>query len=192
MGDWPAGDGLENWAAEQRADQAIAERRAAAWQARVAAEEATFAGVVEAAASTGAIVVVRVAPGRSYRGRIAGTGASVIRIDVAGRAGVYVVGAAVTSLRADPGTGLALGTGRDDRAAGNDHQTVEIAALLSECEAERWDVTISVADDPESVTGTVVAVGMDVVVLRSGVASSAVEVAVRLQSISAVTFTASG
>jgi hypothetical protein len=145
-------------------------------------------GVLEGAAVSGRSVVVRVAPGRAYRGKVAGVGGGVVQLDAGGSNIVLVVVNAITSVRGEPGAALALAASSGTHQGGD---VRELAALLADVEPERPDLVITLRHDVEALSGTLLSVGADMVVVRVGASATGSEVAVPLQSISAVALTAS-
>lgn len=176
-------DDADAWAAEQRADAAIAGRSRSRWLARQAAEEATFAGVLVDLAERGDEVVVRTRAGRSHRGRLTLVSEALVVIETAS-ARVAVPFDRMGAVRRD-GASTEGPTG-DRRPIGGPALGTWLAALVG----DRPIVALSLDGDSEPLRGELLAVGVDVVTLRLGARATTVHV--RLQSVSEVLLATSG
>lgn len=152
-------DRLDRWAADARADHAVAARAREGFLRRTAAEDATFAGVLVDLAERGGPVLVALAGGRRHRGVVRAVGADFVGLRTAQGGDVLAALAGVVSVRAD---------GRDDPVAGD--RAVEVAAGLAEVLAvlaeDRPRVLVVAGGDPDGLAGELRSVGRDVLVLR--------------------------
>ena len=96
-------DGLAAWAAEVRVDDAIDQRRRAAWLRRQAAEGATLAGVLVDLAEQGRAVTVQTSVGQRHRGRITIVGRDVVGLRSIDGQVILLRLDAVVTLRPQPG-----------------------------------------------------------------------------------------
>lgn len=148
-------DGLAGWVAAARVDEAIEQRRRAGWLRRQAAEEATFASVLVDLAEHGSPVVIDVAPGRRHRGRIILVGRDVVGLALPDGRSVQVALHAIATVRPQPRSVLISGERRIDPSA-------TLLAELRRHLEHRERLTL-VLGGAETVAGTLLAVGSDVV-----------------------------
>jgi hypothetical protein len=174
-------DDADAWAAEQRADAAIAGKSRSRWLARQAAEEATFAGVLVDLSERGEEVVVRTGAGRSHRGRLTLVSEALVVIETAS-ARVAVPFDRMGAVRREGD--FTEGPTGDRHPIGGPALGTWLAALVG----DRPIVALSL--DSEPLRGELLAVGVDVVTLRLGARATTVHV--RLQSVSEVLLATSG
>ncbi len=168
-------DGLEGWAAEERARDAARSRARVRWLLTQAEEDGRFAGVLAGLAEAGTTVSLTTAGGRQVGGRLAALGEDFVAVATAGGTTLVAL-AAVTCVRAAPGgeatrasaglvlgpdVGEALGDGDGDGDGGSD-----LAGVLGRVVAER--PRVSIHGPGTAVSGELRAVGADMVVVRSG------------------------
>jgi hypothetical protein len=154
----PGPDTLAAW----RADDAIEERRRRWWARRRLDEEAGLAGALLGRAEAGRPVALEVAAGRRLTGHLWWVGPHAVALR-AGGGEVLVDLAAVVSVRDAPGRGSApLDPGPRDVAAVGEGSLAEVLAGLA---GDRPPVTVHARDGRAVATGTLVAVGRDVVVV---------------------------
>jgi hypothetical protein len=150
---------LGAWAAEARADEAVASRAREAFLRRTAGEDATFAGVVLDLAERGAPVVVAVGPGRRHRGTVAAVGADFCALRSADGRLVFVAFRGIASVRPE---------GRAPTATGD--RPVQLPAGLAEALAvaveDRPRVLVSLSAEEQGLAGVLRSVGRDVLVLQ--------------------------
>lgn len=149
---------LERWAQTARVDEAARRRARERWLLQSAGEGGTVLGVVADLAERGAPVTVTMAGGRRHGGWVRCVGADFVALDTTARGEVLVTLRALSSVRARAGASPPAG----DRAVRSGLDLVDVLAGLA---AERERVML-VALGEDAVTGTVQALGRDVVALR--------------------------
>lgn len=154
----PGGDDPDRWLAEQRVDEAIAERRRLGWFGRQAGESATFTGVLRDLAERASPVVVDGAGGRRHRGRLVAVAEDFVALERADGEVTLLRTDAVAAVRALDGRTPALG----DRPA---VVARDLAAALAALAADHPRVVL-VGRDGTVTTGELREAGRDVLVLR--------------------------
>lgn len=148
---------LTAWSADTRTREAVAARTRERWLRQQAQEEATWLGVLVDLAERGSDVTVGL-DGRSASGRLVGVGADLCVLAHAGGTTLIAL-AHVRSVRA----------GDTSPAAGSDRRPalqVSLPEALAALAAERDPVAVTLGGGGE-LRGVLVAVGADVVTLRS-------------------------
>ena len=164
----------DHWLAEQRLDQAIAERGRTRSMAQQQRELATFAGLCVDLAERGHEVALATAAGHLHRGRVTSVGRDVIALSTTAGV-VWVRASAIRWLRTDPHLDLLPAGDRRDSGA-------DLVSALVDLQARRSEVSVSMDGIAESVRGELVNVGSDVATVRT----SAGLVHLPVQSISEV------
>jgi hypothetical protein len=158
----PGGDaGLAGWVAELATDEAARSRTRAHWLGRQAAEEGTFAGVLEDLAERCRPVVVHLHNGRLHRGAAVVVGADFVVLRVTAGRDVAIALSAVASVRTLPGEEASTGDRFVPAAA-------TLAEMLSALVDERVRVMVIGLDARQAVSGELRAVGRDVLTVRLG------------------------
>ncbi|MCU1453754.1 MAG: hypothetical protein JWN46_1900 [Acidimicrobiales bacterium] len=152
------GDHLGRWLAEQRVDQAAAERRREGWMRRIAAEEGTLAGVLVDLAEREGPVVVHVTTGRRHRGVIRTVGGDFIGLCTEADQSLLVRIDAIASVRPEPAAAPSIGR----RAL---HVEVTLGDVLGDLVGDRPRV-FAVTSDGAGIGGTLRSVGRDLLVVR--------------------------
>ena len=152
-------DRLERWAQAARVDEAARRRARERWLLQAAEEGGTLHGVLTDLAERAVPVAVRTAGGRRHGGRVGAVGLDFVALDVPAGSPVIVALGAVASVRAQAGAAPPAG----DRAVRCELALTEVIAGLA---AEREQVMVVSLDGGEAVTGTVRALGRDVVTVR--------------------------
>ena len=147
-------DRLSAWAAEIRVDEAVDQRRRAAWLHRQAGEESTLSGVLVDLAEHGRSVTVRTSVGHRHRGRLV-----LVGLDVVGLRsfeGVLLLARldAITSVRPQPGTPLVTGDERLDA-------TITLRGEMGKLSRDRPRLVVTTSGE-EALVGTLMGVGRDV------------------------------
>ncbi|MEN3271593.1 MAG: hypothetical protein V7636_354 [Actinomycetota bacterium] len=155
MTDWQAL--LDEATAGEQASARSRER----WLRRQATEGATLAGTLLDLAESGAQVSVWTGPERRVDGVLVGVGPDVVVLRDRGDH-IALRTAAITVVRPAPGQRIVAATG--DRSAAMRLELVELLARLVD---DRPDVAV-VLDTGESLTGTLIAVGADVLTVQVG------------------------
>jgi hypothetical protein len=150
---------LERWAQSARVDEAARRRARERWLLQSAEEGGTVLGVLADLAERGLPVALHTSGRRRHGGRIRAVGADFVALDTVASGEVIVALAALTSIRALPGTVAPTG----DRAV---RSALGVADVLAGLAAERERVMVVSLDGGDSVTGTIRALGRDVVALR--------------------------
>lgn len=152
---------LDSWLDELRSDAAVQTRRREQWLRRQAAEDATVAGVLVDYAEHGSVLAVTTRSGNRHVGRVRGAGALLVTLDVTGARVVIEVD--------EIDTFRALSTGERHALAPTGHrsrtETTTMSEVLAQAADERPEVTL-ITRSGEVVSGTLMAVGRDVVMLR--------------------------
>ncbi|MDQ6727573.1 MAG: hypothetical protein M3066_15590 [Actinomycetota bacterium] len=178
---------LERWAADARARDAADARVRERWLRAQAEEDASLAGALLACAEREESVVLTTVDGRRHRGTVAGVGLDFCAVVAPGGTSTLVALDAVAEVRpADPGDRRRLpaaGAGRDRASLG-----VRLADVLAQAAGQR--PRISVQAGTATVVGDLRTVGSDVLTVRTDGTGGLVYV--RLPSVSAVSFLASG
>lgn len=169
---------LERWAQAARVDEAARGRARERWLLQSAGEGGTLLGVLADLAERGAPVTVTTAGGRRHGGCVRAVGADFVALDTAARGEVLVTVRAISSVRARAGTSPPAG----DRVVRSGLDLVDVLAGLA---ADRERVML-VALGEDAVTGTVQALGRDVVAVRVGGATPATTAYVPLAAITEV------
>ncbi|MDQ3146827.1 MAG: hypothetical protein M3R01_07820 [Actinomycetota bacterium] len=148
-------------------EEAAATRRAARvrerWLRRAAEESATFAGTLLDLAEAGAAVTIHLQGGQRRGGRVVGLGADFVALRAvygAGGEDRWIRLAAITRVRVEPGSASVAAEG--DRPAPTE---VDLLGVLADAAADASPVVLSVGD--ETLSGRIVAVGTDVISIRS-------------------------
>lgn len=149
----------DHWLAEQRLDEAIAERSRARWLAQQQRELATFVGLCVDLAEHGHEVAVATAAGHLHRGRVTSVGRDLVAITSAAGV-VWVRTAAIRWLRTDPNVEVVPTGDRRDSGA-------DFVSALADLLARRADVSVSLDGIAEAVRGELVNVGADVATVRT-------------------------
>lgn len=169
---------LERWAQAARVDEAARRRARERWLLQSAGEGGTLLGVVADLAERGAPVTVTTVGGRRHGGCVRAVGADFVALDTTARGEVLVTVHAISSVRARAGTSPPAG----DRVVRSGLDMVDVLAGLA---AERERVML-VALGEDAVTGTVQALGRDVVAVRVDGAAPATTTYVPLAAITEV------
>lgn len=178
---------LERWAADARARDAADARVRERWLRAQAEEDASLAGALLACAEREATVVLTTVDGHRHRGLVAGVGLDFCAVIALGGTTTLVALDSLAEVRpADPSDR------RRSPAAGDGHGQaslgVRLADVLAQAAGQR--PRISVQAGTASVVGDLRAVGSDVLTVRTDGIGAVVYV--RLPSVSAVSFLASG
>lgn len=156
---------LERWAAEARVDAAASARSRERWLRQQAGEAATVAGTLVDLAEREATVVVRTREGRRHRGRVTAVAADfVVLAPDAGGTVLVAIAAVSTFAVAGDGPGAGPGLPAGDRAPAVD---VGLAVALAGLAGDRPAVAVVAAGVGEPVVGDLVAVGADVLTVRT-------------------------
>lgn len=177
-------DDLERWAADARARDAAEARVRERWLRAQAEEAASLAGVLVAMAEREEAAVLTMVDGRRHRGVVAGVGIDFCALRAPGGTTTLVATDALAEVRG-------AGPSRRRPAAATSHGRalgVGLADVLAQAAGQR--PRVSVHAGASSVVGDLRAVGLDVMTLSAEGAGGAVYV--RLASVSAVSFLASG
>jgi hypothetical protein len=172
---------LERWAQASRVDEAARQRARERWLRQAAEEGGTLLGVLADLAERGVTVTVRTGGGRRHCGPVRAIGADFVALDTTVGGEVLVASAAISSVRAQPGAVSPAG----DRTVRSRLGLTEVLAGLA---AERERVMVVSLDGGDAVTGTVRALGRDVVTLRVDGPAQATMAYVPLAAIGEVTF----
>jgi hypothetical protein len=172
---------LERWAQAARVDEAARRRARERWLLQSAGEGGTLLGVLADLAERGAPVAVTTTGGRRHGGYVRAVGADFVALDTTARGEVLVTVRAISSVRARAGASPPAG----DRVVRSGLDMVDVLAGLA---AERERVMV-VALGEDAVTGTVQALGRDVVALRVDGAAPATTAYVPLAAITEVALT---
>ena len=150
---------LGAWAAEARADEAVASRAREAFLLRIASEDATFAGVVLDLAERGAPVLVTSGGARRHRGTVVAVGTDFCAIRTADGRLVFIANRGIVSVRPDGRAPATTG----DRPV---HVTVGLVEALAVAAEERPRVLVTLSGDDQGLAGELRSVGRDVIQLR--------------------------
>lgn len=148
------------WTAEGRSDETRHSRERERWMALQAAEEATFSGVLLDLAESGTTVAVTTASGRRHRGTIELVSSALCVLLTDGGAEVLLRPSGIVNVRPHldsraPGLG-----DRRTRPGPSIHDALGLAC------AERLRVTIWSSGGREGLSGILVSVGADVVLVE--------------------------
>jgi hypothetical protein len=149
---------LDAWAAEVRADEAVASRAREAFLRRTAGEDATFAGIVLDLAERGAPVLITVGR-RRHRGTVGTVGSDFCALRTPEGRLVFVAFGGIASVRPE-GRAPAAGGDRPVRVGAG---LVEALAVVAE---DRPRVLVTLAGDDQGLAGTLRSVGRDLLVLQ--------------------------
>jgi hypothetical protein len=167
--------------ADARVDDAAAARERGRWAARRAEEDATFRGALVDLAERQSVVRLQLRGGRELVGTPIAVGVDVVALATqAGRAFVRLHH--LTAIRNAPGHGLVPSA---PRVAATLTGTRTLHDVISDAAAEQSDVRL-VLDDGREATGTLRAMGVDVVTLRENNAAQTT-VLVSFDAVAAVT-----
>lgn len=158
--DDPLYDLLDEEAAATRRGARVRER----WLRRAAEESATFAGTLLDLAEAGAAVTLHLLGGQRRVGRVVSLGSDFVALRaVAGarREDRWIRLAAISTVRVEVGSGAPTAA-EGDRPAPTE---VDLLEVLAEAAAEAAPVVLGVGD--ETLSGRIVAVGTDVISIRS-------------------------
>jgi len=150
---------LGEWVASAAVDEAAAARARERWLRRIAAEEATFAGVLLDLAERSAPVVVTGRGGRRHRGLLRAVGADFCGLRTPEGADVLLTYGGIASVRPEAGAEAVSG----DRPVTID---VGIAEALAALTPDRPRVLVVTIADTDGMAGELRAVGADVLTLR--------------------------
>jgi hypothetical protein len=150
---------LERWAQASRVDEAARQRARERWLRQAAEEGGTLLGVLADLAERGVPITVRTGGGRRHGGPVRAIGADFVALDTAVGGEVLVALAAISSVRAQLGAVPPTG----DRTVRSGLALTDVLAGLA---AERERVMVVSLDGGDAVTGTVRALGRDVVTVR--------------------------
>ena len=150
---------MDRWAAEERVARAVDERRRIAWLGRQPDRGATLAGLLVAVAERSRPVVVEMVDGRRHRGSPTVVGRDMVELRTDAGTVVLLALAAIGSVRVtEPDLGDLASSG----PAPSTHLAAELARLAEDRPRVRM-VTVGRADP---LTGTLVAAGPHLVVVR--------------------------
>jgi len=180
-------EGLERWAADARARHSADARLRERWLRAQAEEDASLAALLVALAEREETVVLTTVAGRRHRGPLAGVGLDFCAVTAPSGATTLVALDALAEVR----TLEAGGRRRPQAVAGDAQGRASLAVRLGDvvAQAAGQRPRVSVQAGATSVAGDLLAVGRDVLTLRTDGASV---VYVRLASVSEVSFLASG
>ena len=150
---------LARWSAAARVDDAARSRARERWLRQVAAEEASFAGVLVDLAEQGRPVIVTTTNGRRHRGVLRGVAPDFCALRADSGHDVLLSHHGVTGVRPDPRADELAGA----RTLGLDLTLAEALARLS---ADRPRVLIVSEGASDTVRGDLHSVGTDVVAIR--------------------------
>jgi hypothetical protein len=161
----PAGgddrDAFAEWLADARVEEEVAARSRVRRLVEQASEEGTLVAALLDLAERSATVRIDTVAGRSFHGTIAAVGRDVVAVAGPGPAALVALGAIVAVATADAGA-------RPPTTARPTTRTESLHTALGDLSAERALVGLVVTGGrDEVVTGTLVAVGTDVVTLRT-------------------------
>lgn len=151
--------GLVTGLATLAADEAVRDRVRARSLGRQAAEEGTFAGVLQDLAERGRPVLVHLQSGRRHRGEIVAVGRDFVILRLGTGRETAIAVTAVTGVR----TLAEERTTSGDRVASS---LVTLAEVLAALVDERARVLVVGLDADQAVTGELRAVGRDVLTVR--------------------------
>ena len=152
--------GLRDLVDSGRRAAAASIRRREHWLRAQAAATGTFDGVLLDLAERGRPVTIPTRHGRRLRGTVRSLGHDFVRLDLAADGSTLVPIAAITAIRAEPGTPPSSG----DRAGALD---ARLADVLTDLAADRPPVVVHLAGGG-TFGGLLVAVGRDLVILEVG------------------------
>jgi hypothetical protein len=176
---------LERWAADARAREAADSRVRERWLRAQAEEAASLAGLLLALAERRETVVVTTAAGRRHRGEVTGVGVDFVAVETSSGTTTLVALSGLGDVRVAEGPPRATTTG--DRA-GRGALGVRLGEVLAQAAGQRPRILVQIG--VASVVGDLLAVGLDVLTVRTDGSAGAVYVA--LPSVSEVSFLASG
>ncbi|MGH9120778.1 MAG: hypothetical protein ACRDYC_02360 [Acidimicrobiales bacterium] len=167
------------WAADERALEATRSRRRVVSLREQAAGSATLTGTLVDLAERDALVVLS-GPNLHLAGRLVGVGEDFFTLSQTGGGLTLVSNRAVSTVRPE---GRAQGAGQGDRGA---PLSLDMAAALAWLAEERSPVRLVLAGG-ERLEGELVAVGVDVLTVRTGLAGSRQMVLVAVAAVEACT-----
>lgn len=174
---------LERWAADARAREAADARTRQRWLRTQAEEDASLAGVLACLAERAAAVVVTTIDGHHHRGVLSGVGVDFCALTAPGGALTLVALMALADVRTVGANHRPVAAAEAGRAS----LGVHLIDVLAQAAGQRPRITVHAATAP--VAGDLRAVGADVITMHIDGAGVAY---VRLASVSAVSFLASG
>jgi hypothetical protein len=155
-------EALAGWAADARADEAARARAREGWLRRQAETEATFTGLLVDLAERHAEVVLDLAAGEHVaRGWLRAVGRDVVVLATRAGRPCLVATTAIVGVRAVAESGLPAASG--DR---NAPLTIGLADALGLLAGERAPVQLVLAPGGRTVTGVLLAAGVDVVTVQ--------------------------
>lgn len=161
--------GLSSWLAACRVDEAAAGRARQRSLEHQAAQEATIAGVVIDLAEQDLPVTLKTNAAQVFKGKITAVGLNFVFVLDAERGEVLIPTKAITMISAAPTSRPAIGV--------RPQSSVLLGDVLNELVLDKAQVKVAVAD--ECVTGTLHAVGTDVMAIAlSGAPRALAHVAV--------------
>lgn len=149
---------LEAWVAEARVDEAARARGRERWMLELAEQEATLGGVLLDLAERAEPVAMRTRSGRVHHGTVELVGADFVAL-AAGPGLVLVPHPSITVVRIAPSGPAPVGA----RGLRSEVRFVEV---LRELAADREPALVVLADGSDAVSGTLHAVGADVLAVR--------------------------
>ncbi|MDQ6909776.1 MAG: hypothetical protein M3Z84_03170 [Actinomycetota bacterium] len=154
--------GIERWVAEARAADAVDSRVRERWLRTQAAESSTWAGVLITLAEAATPVVVTTSAGRRHAGLVVTVGDDFVAVRRAGERVTVISIAAVASVKPS-------GPARATPVGGERHPSssapVTLLGVLERAVGDRPRLMLAAGDT--QVTGQLLAVGVDVVTVRT-------------------------
>lgn len=150
-------------------DAARRERAALRHRQEQAAATATWLGTLRDLAERAMPVVLTASAGRSHRGQLVGVGADHVVLEVAERSFLLIATDTIRSLRPEPERLAGAATGGRGVAS-----TRTLADVLDRHAEQRAEVAVHLRDTDEVIEGRVLAVGEDLVSLRTTTGRSVV------------------
>lgn len=155
-------EGIERWVAEARAADAVDSRVRERWLRIQAAESSTWAGVLVTLAEAATPVAVTTSAGRCHAGLVATVGDDFVAVGRAEERVTLIAMAAVASV-------VPTGSERATPVGGERHPSssapVTLLGVLERAVGDRPRLMLTAGDT--RVTGQLVAVGIDVVTVRT-------------------------
>jgi hypothetical protein len=126
-----------------------------------ASEVATWAGTLEDLVERRSIVVLRLVGNRSYRGTLVALGRDHVAVRTSSGQVALLATVSIRSVRPEPGAAATPTTGDRERSEGR-----TLAEVLARCTEEARRIVLGLDGVDELLTGTVIALGEDVVTFR--------------------------